>query len=85
VRARLGRWALAAAATGALAALVPVPTSAQAPAASPASTLSLPLKEGSVRFLVMGDTGQGDAGQYDTAREMAALRQQFPCRCSPRG
>ena len=31
-----------------------------------------------MRFLVMGDTGQGDAGQYDTAREMAALRQQFP-------
>jgi 3',5'-cyclic AMP phosphodiesterase CpdA len=79
VKARLGSWAVGAAlASGALATLVPVPITAQAPAANPAPSLSLPLKEGSVRFLVMGDTGQGDPGQYDTAREMAALRQQFP-------
>jgi predicted phosphodiesterase len=49
---------------------------AQAPA--PAPVLPLPLKDGSLRFLVMGDTGQGDKGQYDTGREMAAIRQQFP-------
>ena len=49
---------------------------AQAPAPAPA--LPLPLKDGSLRFMVMGDTGQGDKGQYDTGREMAAIRQQFP-------
>jgi predicted phosphodiesterase len=57
-------------------AFAPGLATAQAPAASAA--LSLPLKDGSVRFMVMGDTGQGDAGQYETAREMVTLRQQFP-------
>jgi len=53
---------------------------AQAPAPAPAAgpALTLPLKDGSLRFMVMGDTGTGDNGQYETAREMAALRQQFP-------
>ena len=53
---------------------------AQAPAPAPAAgpALRLPLKDGSLRFMVMGDTGTGDNGQYETAREMAALRQQFP-------
>ena len=31
-----------------------------------------------MRFMVMGDTGRGDAGQYETARQMVAARQQFP-------
>ena len=74
MRARLpslvGRLALLALPLGATLAL------AQAPAAAPA--LPLPLKDGSLRFLVMGDTGTGDKGQYDTGREMAAIRQQFP-------
>lgn len=70
------RAVLLAVAVIALAALPPARTIAQTPAA--AGTLPLPLKEGSLRFLVMGDTGQGDAGQYETAREMAAVRQQFP-------
>jgi hypothetical protein len=38
----------------------------------------MPLKDGSLRFMVMGDTGTGDPGQYETGREMAAIRQQFP-------
>src|SRR5438876_8006908 len=58
-------------------ALAQAPAPAQAPAAG-ASGLPLPLKQGSVRFLVMGDTGQGDDGQYATAREMVAMRQKFP-------
>jgi predicted phosphodiesterase len=51
---------------------------AQAPAPAPASALPMPLKDGSLRFMVMGDTGTGDPGQYETGREMAAIRQQFP-------
>jgi len=39
---------------------------AQAPAPAPAAgpALTLPLKDGSLRFMVMGDTGTGDSGQY---------------------
>ena len=52
---------------------------AQAPPTPPtASGLPFPLKNGSVRFLVIGDTGRGDRGQYDTARQMIAARQKFP-------
>jgi predicted phosphodiesterase len=60
--------------------LAPALTTAQAPAAPAlaATTLPLPLKDGSLRFMVMGDTGTADPGQYETAREMAAIRQQFP-------
>jgi predicted phosphodiesterase len=61
--------------------LAPALTTAQAPATAPApaaSALPLPLKNGSLRFLVMGDTGTADPGQYETAREMATIRQQFP-------
>ena len=31
-----------------------------------------------MRFLVLGDTGRGDQGQYDTARQMTAMRKRFP-------
>jgi hypothetical protein len=51
------------------------PAAAQAPAAS---GLTLPLKDGSVRFAVMGDTGTGDAPQYEVARQMAAFHAVFP-------
>jgi hypothetical protein len=51
---------------------------AQTPPAPAAGGLPLPLKNGSVRLLVMGDTGRGDSGQYETARQMVAARQRFP-------
>jgi len=51
---------------------------AQAPTPAAPVSFPMPLKEGSLRFLVMGDTGTGDRGQYDTGREMATIRQQFP-------
>lgn len=38
----------------------------------------LPLKEGSVRFLVIGDMGTGESAQYDVAARMAELRKTFP-------
>jgi hypothetical protein len=40
--------------------------------------LSLPLKEGSVRFAVIGDSGTGAEPQLQVARQMAAGRQKFP-------
>ena len=46
---------------------------------SPASgALALPLKPGSVRFAVIGDSGRGDAAQNDVAQQMIAWRQKFP-------
>jgi predicted phosphodiesterase len=43
-----------------------------------AQALSLPLKKGSVRFLVIGDTGTGDDAQYTTGKQLALYRQKFP-------
>jgi predicted MPP superfamily phosphohydrolase len=43
-----------------------------------AQTIKLPMKPGSVRFAVMGDTGTGQKPQYDTARQMAKYHQAFP-------
>gem|GEM_PF-134619 len=40
--------------------------------------LRLPLKEGSVRFAAMGDTGTGSKAQYEMSRQMAAFHQKFP-------
>lgn len=42
------------------------------------TTLKLPLKEGSIRFAVIGDTGRGNSGQHEVAAQMAAVHQQFP-------
>jgi predicted phosphodiesterase len=43
-----------------------------------AQDLRLPLKEGSFRFAVMGDTGTGSQAQYDVGKQMAAFRAKFP-------
>jgi hypothetical protein len=40
--------------------------------------LDFPLKDNSVRFLVLGDAGTGDEGQYTTARTIIRAGQQFP-------
>jgi 3',5'-cyclic AMP phosphodiesterase CpdA len=60
-------------------AAIPIARDARAQAPAPAASgLPFPLKEGSVRLLVLGDTGRGDRGQYDTAQQMVAIRQKFP-------
>lgn len=46
--------------------------------ASLPSPLRLPLREGSVRIAVMGDTGSGKPAQYDVGRMMNTYRQKFP-------
>lgn len=43
-----------------------------------AATLTLPRKDGSVRFAVMGDTGRGQREQIEVAAQMAAFHCQFP-------
>jgi len=40
--------------------------------------LALPLKTGSVRFAVIGDSGRGDQTQNEVAQQMVAWRQKFP-------
>lgn len=40
--------------------------------------LTLPLKDGSVRFLVIGDTGTGTPQQHELAEVMLRYRQAFP-------
>jgi predicted phosphodiesterase len=43
-----------------------------------AQALALPLKTGSVRFAVIGDTGTGDQMEEAVGRQMALYRQKFP-------
>jgi hypothetical protein len=38
---------------------------------------SLPNKDGSLKFMAMGDMGTGDSGQYQTAQQMATARGRF--------
>ncbi len=45
---------------------------------SQAQELLLPLKEKSVRFAVIGDSGTGKKGQYEVAQRMVEYRQKFP-------
>ncbi len=42
------------------------------------ATLTLPRKDGSIRFAVMGDTGRGSPEQYEVAKQMAAFHDEFP-------
>jgi 3',5'-cyclic AMP phosphodiesterase CpdA len=55
-------------------ALLGTTTAAQA---SVTGTLTLPRKDGSVRFAVMGDTGTGDRGQYELAKQMVTFHDAF--------
>ncbi len=43
-----------------------------------AQDLRLPMKAGSVKFAVIGDTGTGDRHQLDVAKELLAYRARFP-------
>jgi hypothetical protein len=44
----------------------------------PAQDLKLPMKMGSVKFAVIGDTGTGDSHQLAVARQLATYRGKFP-------
>jgi len=47
-------------------------------ASVPAQDLKLPLKDGSVKFAVIGDTGTGDRHQLDIAKQLVTYRAKFP-------
>lgn len=47
-------------------------------ASSQAQDLQLPLKNGSLRFAVIGDTGTGDTEQREIAKQLALFRGRFP-------
>jgi hypothetical protein len=40
--------------------------------------LKLPLKPGSVRFAIIGDSGTGERPQFEVARQMVTFRKDFP-------
>jgi 3',5'-cyclic AMP phosphodiesterase CpdA len=40
--------------------------------------LALPVRAGSIRFAVLGDSGRGDTPQHEVAAQMAAWRGRFP-------
>ena len=42
------------------------------------ASLKLPLKEGSVRFAVIGDSGRANSGQIQVGKQMVAFHQEFP-------
>jgi hypothetical protein len=44
----------------------------------PAGALALPVRDGSVRFAVIGDSGRGDRWQHEVAGQMVAWREKFP-------
>ena len=50
---------------------------AAAPAA-PAPTSTLPKADGSIKFLVIGDTGTGSSRQYQVGQQIASAYKQFP-------
>jgi len=43
-----------------------------------AQDLRLPMKDGSIKFAVIGDTGTGSSSQYAVAKQLAAFRTKFP-------
>src|SRR6188472_3428715 len=48
------------------------------PVAAAAQELRLPNADGSVKFAVLGDTGEPSAGQIAIAKQMVAWRAKFP-------
>lgn len=72
-----GARGLALLCAGALAAST-APSLARPASAAATAALTLPRKEGSVRFAVIGDSGTGDQPQYETARVLDEWRADFP-------
>jgi hypothetical protein len=46
--------------------------------APPPGTLALPLKNGSVRLAIIGDSGRGDRAQNEVAQQLVFWRERFP-------
>jgi hypothetical protein len=63
---------------GAAPSLAPAQQSSDRSAQSAASRLTLPLRDGSVRFMAVGDTGRGNKEQNQLAQVMFDYRKLFP-------
>ncbi len=72
----LGLLLLGLASTGS--SLNPAPAAAEGSAPAPARELQLPLKDGSVKFAIIGDSGTGGSSQTAVANELTAWRTKFP-------
>ena len=44
----------------------------------PTDPLTVPNRPDTFKFAVLGDNGSGDAGQFETAKQMAAVHRRFP-------
>jgi hypothetical protein len=78
IRARLGLFDVVLAIGGA-AALGGAAAPPRGGASQPApAALTLPNREGSLKFAVLGDWGDGSGGQRETAARMAVVRKAFP-------
>ncbi len=62
----------------AAAACTAAPLAAQTAARPSAQTPALPLRSGSVRFLVLGDAGTGDAPHHEVAQQIVNYGRRFP-------
>jgi hypothetical protein len=58
--------------------LIAACVAASLPAPLPAQEIALPLAQGSVRFLVLGDGGTGGREQYEVANQMLRYGRRFP-------
>src|SRR5688572_30020723 len=59
----------------------PGPQTALPPSPLPPTAVeevALPYKEGSLKVAILGDTGTGSRGQYQTAAELAEYHKKFP-------
>jgi hypothetical protein len=54
------------------------PAAVVAPPANAEPPIALPMRDGSLRFAVLGDAGTGGVEQYALAATMARMRQSFP-------
>ena len=74
----INRSRSAAATLGTAGIVLAMVTAALTAAPLSAQELNLPRKDGSVRFLVLGDAGTGDREQYDVANQMVRYGRVFP-------
>ena len=84
----MSRSLLSALTLAALISLTPYPSPGSATAAAqraaapavpaPPPTTTLPKAEGSIKFLVIGDTGTGSTRQYQVGQQIASAYKQFP-------
>lgn len=77
-RRHVAIWLLLCGLAGCIAAGTPGPVVVQAPVTPAEPPIALPNREGSLKFGVLGDFGNGSPQQYQLGEQMAKLREDFP-------